>query len=98
MCLTGNNNRTNTGKIRRPERESNPRFPVFVLLLFPLRHIRVSLSDDEPVVRNVSYVYLILKELLNYLELRPTCNKVTFSIPTRTNKKLCFQHRQRKGR
>ena len=33
-------------------------FPVFVLLLFRLRHIRVSpLSDDEPVVRNVSYVY-----------------------------------------
>ena len=25
MCLRGNNNRTNTGKIRRPERESNPR-------------------------------------------------------------------------
>ena len=32
-------------------------FPVFVLLLFPLRHVRVSLSDDETVVRNVSYVY-----------------------------------------
>ena len=41
MCLRGNNDRTNTGKIRRPERE----------------HIRVSLSDDEPVVRNVLYVY-----------------------------------------
>ena len=33
-------------------------FPVFVLLLFSLRHIRVSLSDDEPVVQNVSYVYI----------------------------------------
>ena len=36
-------------------------FPVFVLLLFPLRHIRVPISDDEPVVRNVTYVYYINK-------------------------------------
>ena len=36
-------------------------FPVFVLLLFPLRHIRVSLSDNETVVPNVSYVYYINK-------------------------------------
>ena len=34
MCLRGNNNRTNTGKIRRPERESNPRGVEFFQYLF----------------------------------------------------------------
>ena len=32
-------------------------FPVFVLLSFPYRHIRVSLSDNEPVNRISSEVW-----------------------------------------
>ena len=31
------------------------------LIIFPLRQIRVSLSEDEPFVRNVSHVYYINK-------------------------------------
>ena len=40
-----------------PEREN--------LLLFSLRHIRVSLSDNEPVIRNVSYLYYINKRFIS---------------------------------
>ena len=38
MCLRGNNNRTNTGKIRRPERELNPRLTDFMTGAQPLSY------------------------------------------------------------